>query len=161
MIMKKFFVILLLASIVISCGSSAVVNDARRTMKGDWTLNNITYPGNTEALNVRLFEDSSASCLENSSWTFISNNNTGSYDVINPQCNTGPRFFRWSVDEANAAAGSYDFMLKPTDADYKSTSGNQGFRINLVRLTDTDMVWEQTVNFEGEPFTIKMNFSKN
>ncbi len=159
--MKKISVILILAFIVVSCGSSAVVNEARRTINGDWVLSNITYPGNNQAIDVRLFEDTNANCLKNSSWTFISNNNTGSYEVISPQCETGPRFFRWSVDEADAAAGNYDFMLKPTDADYKSTSGNQGFRINLVRLTDTDMVWEQTVNFEGKPFTIRMNFIKN
>jgi hypothetical protein len=50
--------------------------------------------------------------------------------------------------------------LKPTDSRYKSTTGDQGFRLNLVSLTETSMVWQQTVTLEGKPFVIRMNFTK-
>jgi hypothetical protein len=155
--MKRIALVVFVMAILVSCGSSAVVKEARSTMKGDWVLSSISYPGNQEALQVTLLNDTSAECLENSKWNFISNNNTGSYVPGKVMCGTQPRFFRWSVKESTA--GSYDLMLKPTDEDYKSAT-DQGFRLNLTNLTDNMMVWEQTITFEGEPFTIRMNFNK-
>ena len=155
--MKKIALIILVVGTLVSCGSSAVVKEARATMKGDWVLNSITYPGNAEDLKITLLNDTSSECLENSRWNFISNNNTGSYVPGKVMCGTQPRFFRWSINERTA--GNYDLMLKPTDEDYKSST-DQGFRLNLTNLTANQMVWEQTINFEGEPFTIRMNFIK-
>ncbi len=157
--MKKIAVILLISVFLVSCGTSAVVKEATTTMKGDWVLSSIEYPGGAENLEITLLNDTSAACLENSAWNFISRNNTGSYKPAKIMCGTQPRFFRWSVTEVNSAAGNYDLMLKPTDQDYKSPT-DRGFRINLTNLTDNMMTWEQTVTFEGEPFTIKMNFNK-
>lgn len=159
--MKKIAFIILMAIFIGSCGSSGeVVREARRTISGDWTLTNITYP-NTGTFNVNLFRDTSAECLRNSEWNFISNNNTGSYVPTGTQCSSEPRFFIWSVNEVDTAGENYDFMLKPTDERNRTTSQNQGFRINLVSLTQDEMVWEHTVTFEGSPFTIRMNFNKN
>lgn len=75
-------------------------------------------------------------------------------------CSTGTHLFIWSVNEVNPATGNYDLLFKPTNADFKSTTGNTGFRINIENLTATSMVWKQTLTFEGEPFTITMNFNK-
>ena len=158
--MKKIIMIVLAAIVVASCGPSKVVRDARITMNGDWTLNSITYPGTTGDFNVKLFRDTSASCLENSDWTFVSNNNTGSYQATKSQCSTESRFFTWTVSEEDAAGGVYDLLLKPTDAGGGSNPTNQGFRINLITLSDNEMIWEHTVNFEGSPFTVRMNFNK-
>lgn len=157
--MKKFALIILSIGLMISCGTSAVVREAGATMKGDWVLSSISYPGNENALQVTLFNEATAECLENSRWTFISNNHTGSYVTNGMNCGNETRFFRWSIKEMNAAAGNYDFMLKPTNEDYKSAT-DQGFRINLTNLDENQMVWEQTITFEGEPFTIRMNFNK-
>lgn len=157
--MKKIAIILILFGFLVSCGSSAVVKEATATIKGDWVLNSVEYPGNAENLEITLLNDTSAQCLEGSTWNFISRNNTGSYKPEKIMCGTQPRFFRWSVTEVNPAAGNYDLMLKPTDQDYKSPT-DRGFRINLTNLTGNQMTWEQTVNFEGEPFIIKMNFNK-
>ena len=158
--MKKVIFILISALVMVSCGASQVQKEARKTVNGNWNLSDISFPGSTGDLQVTLFEDATADCLRNSDWNFISNNNTGSYVVTNAQCDTNSRFFIWSIDEVDAASGTYNLMLKPTDADYDSTTGNQGFRINLVTLTGTNMVWEQTVNFEGDNFTIRMEFNK-
>jgi hypothetical protein len=75
-------------------------------------------------------------------------------------CEGETNYFIWSIDEENTPTGVYDFLLKPTNDNFKSTTGNQGFRLNLKSLTDTNMVWEQTVSLDGSPFTIRMNFSK-
>ena len=158
--MKKIALLMLGVLFLVSCGSSAVVKEARKTVDGDWMLSSITYPGNEENLQVSLLNNVPAKCLENSSWHFISNNNTGSYEPTGLGCPTGPNFFIWSVKEIDAAAGSYDLLIKPTDENYKSTTGNQGYRLNLTNLSEDQMVWEQTITFEGKPFTIRMNFNK-
>ena len=159
--MRKIMFILLTAVVLSSCGASQVQREARKTFNGGWTLSNISFPNSSDGLQVTLFEDATADCLRNSNWNFISNNNEGTYTLTSATCDTSTRHFIWSIDEVNAATGTYNLLLKPTNADHESTTGNQGFRINIVTLTDTNMVWEQTVNFEGEPFTIRMNFNKN
>lgn len=158
--MKKLALILLCLMTLASCGTSQVVREAQETINGDWRLSSISYPGNEEDLQVSVFNDVPAECLENSTWNFISSNNTGSYNPIGAGCDAGPNFFIWSVDEVDATAGNYDLMFKPTDADFKSTMNNSGYRINLTNLSAGQMVWEQTIMFEGKPFTIKMNFIK-
>ena len=59
----------------------------------------------------------------------------------------------------NTDAGLYDFLLKPTDAKHRSDK-NKGFRLRLAQLDESSMKWEQTVDLEGKPFKINMNFSK-
>lgn len=158
--MKKILILFTVAAIIASCGPSKVAKEARKTFDGNWTLTSITYPNNPGDFNVTLFNEASASCFENSTWDFVSNNNRGTYTVSGMGCDGDTNYFIWSIDEENTPAGVYDFLLKPTNEDYKSTTGNQGFRLNLKTLTDTNMVWEQTVSLDGSPFTIRMNFTK-
>ena len=158
--MRRVAFLVLSMAFLVSCGSMAVVKEATLTMKGDWQLTSVTYPGEDDELQVSLFNEVPSSCLENSSWHFISNNNTGSYEPSGLGCENSPQFFIWSIKEADASAGTFDLMFKPTDADYESTTGNKGYRINLKSLSGDQMVWEQTINFEGRPFPIQMNFTK-
>ncbi len=137
--------------VLVSCGGpSKVAKEARKTF----------YPNNTGTFDVTLFNDASASCFEGSTWDFVSNNNRGTYEVSGADCVAGTRYYIWSIDEENTPQGMYDFLLKPVNENYKSTNGNQGFRLNLVSLTGTSMVWEQTVTLEGSPFVIRMMFTK-
>ena len=159
--MKKIAILILSTVFLLSCGSTRrIVDEAGQTMKGDWQLTSITYPGNNQNVQVSLLNDIPAQCLENSTWNFISNNNTGSFIPSGMNCDANTRFFIWSIDGSNATTGNYDLMIKPTNSDYKSEMGNQGFRINLTGLSENQMTWEQTVSFEGSPFTIRMNFNK-
>ncbi|MFZ0491307.1 MAG: lipocalin family protein [Salegentibacter sp.] len=159
--MKKFLFITVVAVLITSCGgTSKVAKQARKTFDGTWALNSVTYPQNTGEFDVTLFNEASASCFENSTWTFVSNNNQGNYEIQGPGCNGGTNYFNWSVDEENTPQGMYDFLLKPTNEKHKSTTGDQGFRLNLKTLTQDTMVWEQTVSLEGKPFVIRMNFTR-
>lgn len=158
--MKKLFIMFFSAAILVSCGTSKVAREARKTFDGNWTLTSVTYPNNPGEFNVTLFNQASASCFEGSTWDFVSNNNRGTYNISGVGCEDQTNYFIWSIDEENTPAGVYDFLLKPTNDNYKSTTGNQGFRLNLKSLTDTNMVWEQTVSLDGSPFTIRMNFTK-
>lgn len=158
--MKKLLFVITAALLIASCGPSKVATQARKSFDGNWMMNSVTYPNNTGIFDVTLFNDASANCFEGSSWKFVSNNNQGNYNVSGADCTAGERNFNWSVDEENSTAGSFDFLLKPTDSKNRSTTGDQGFRLNLVSLSDTSMIWEQTVTLEGKPFVIRMNFTK-
>ncbi len=159
--MKKVISITALLILLVSCGGpSKVAKEARKTFDGAWTLTNITYPDNTGTFDVTLFNDASASCFEGSTWDFVSNNNRGTYEVSGPDCVGGTRYYIWSIDEENTPQGMYDFLLKPVNEKYRSTNGDQGFRLNLVSLTGSSMVWEQTVTLEGSPFVIRMMFTR-
>ena len=155
--MKKV-ILLLLAVSLMSCGSSKIVRDSKKTIKGDWTLSTITY-SKTGKYNVLLFNDTSKDCFEGSTWQFVPNNNTGTYSINESSCSVGIRNFVFVIQEVNAETGFYDFLLKPTNEKSKSDT-NLGFRLRLNSLSETAMQWQQTVMVDGQPFIINMNFTK-
>ncbi|RFN58120.1 lipocalin family protein [Marixanthomonas ophiurae] len=156
--MKKLIVLAVVAMTVLSCGTPKTVTESRKIIKGYWALDNISYSESGE-FNVSLLGDTSKECFEGSTWRFIPNNNTGVYTINNPDCPTGDRNFIFTIQEIDPATGLYDFLLKPTNAKGKSAD-DAGFRLQLAQLNESSMRWEQTVNLEGSPFTINMNFTK-
>ncbi|WP_073148142.1 lipocalin family protein [Mesonia phycicola] len=159
--MKKIIALVTVSLLLFACGTTKIERQAERTFKGSWTLNNVTYPNSDGFVDVTLFQDASANCFRNSQWNFISNNNKGTYTLSGANCNEGTRNFIWAVQEENADSGLYDFTLKPINDGENARKINTGFRLNLVSLSETNMVWEQTVSYEGQPFIIRMNFSKS
>ena len=156
--MKKLIILAVVAMTVLSCGVSKTVSESRKIIKGYWSLDNITYSESGE-FNVSLLGDTSKECFEGSTWRFIPNNNTGAYTINNSDCPTGDRNFIFTIQEIDPTTGLYDFLLKPTNAKGKSDN-DVGFRLQLTQLNESTMRWEQTVNLEGSPFTINMNFTK-
>lgn len=148
----------LIAATAFACGTPKTVQESRKVIKGYWNLDNVSY-GSSGEFNVQLFNDTSAECFENTTWRFIPNNNTGVYTVDNSNCPTGERNFIFTIVEIDPASGLYDFIIKPTNAKGKSAD-DSGFRVRLAQLNESSMRWEQTVNLDGEPFKINMNFSK-
>ncbi|MGJ8591260.1 MAG: lipocalin family protein [Aquaticitalea sp.] len=155
--MKKLL-ILILAVTFVSCGGTKTVRESKKVIKGDWSLNSITY-SETGTYNVTMLNDATKACFEGSTWKFIPNNNTGTYTINGADCVSGDRNFVFTIQEVNETTGLYDFLLKPTNEKNRSET-NQGFRLNLASLTETTMQWKQTLTVEGNPFTITMNFSK-
>jgi hypothetical protein len=143
---------------IVSCGTSKTVRNSKKVIKGDWTLNSITY-SEAGRYNVTLLNDTSKDCFEGSTWQFIPNNNTGTYSINEGSCSTGVRNFVFTIQEVNADTGLYDFLLKPTNEKSKSET-NEGFRLKLTQLSETNMQFQQTVSVDGKPFTINMNFIK-
>lgn len=158
--MKKIIAIAVLAFTIISCGVPKTVIQSKKVVKGNWTLEAITY-NQAGTYNVSLFNDTTKECFEGSTWRFIPNNNSGIYTINGANCQTGDRNFIFTIQEVDADSGLYDFLLKPT---VKQGSTNKtetaGFRVNLTQLSDTNMRWEQTVNLDGKPFKINMDFTK-
>ncbi|MDN3664766.1 lipocalin family protein [Algibacter miyuki] len=156
--MKKIAILLVLALALVACGTSKVVRTSKKVMKGDWTLNSISY-SETGTFNVSLLDDVSKACFEGSDWQFIPNNNSGVYTINDTDCSIGARNFIFTIQEIDPTTDLYDFLLKPTDEKGKSAT-NSGYRMQLAQLSETNMQWQQTLNVEGKPFTITMNFIK-
>ena len=150
---------MLIATLFVSCSLSKVEKSARKTVDGNWMLNSVTYDSEG-VFNTVLLDDATASCFENSQWFFRSNNSTGTYNIINPDCTTGQRNFRWSANEIGKDTGNFDFTLKFTDEKKKDIQKNSGYRMNLKYLDENSMQIIQTVQFEGEPFNINLNFTR-
>jgi len=152
--MKKILT-LFLSVLLFSCGASKNVRLKEKTLKGNWTLTNIAY-SKTGDYNVTLFKDASKECFEGSSWKFVPNNNTGTYTIEQTGCLNGPRDFVFVIEEVDEVTGYYDFLLKPK----KNNEANIGYRIELVELNETTMLWQQNIMVNGTPFLINMNFTK-
>ena len=156
--MRKAIVIVLLLAFVVSCGSNKTVRTSKKIIKGEWTLSSITYSKEGD-YNVTLLNDVSKACFEGSTWRFIPNNNTGVYTITNNDCYPGDRNFIFLIQKIDESTGYYDFLLKPTNEKKKSVD-NTGFRLHLNELTQTNMVWTQSLYVNDEPFQINMNFIK-
>lgn len=148
----------LVAATAFACGTPKTVQESRKVIKGYWNLDEVSYDSSGK-FNVTMFNDTSAECFEGSMWRFIPNNNTGRYNIENSNCPTGERNFIFTIQEIDPTSGLYDFLLKPTNAKGKSDT-NAGYRLRLTQLNENSMRWEQTVNLDGKPFKINMNFSK-
>ncbi len=157
--MKKLGITLLIATLFVSCSLSKVEKSARKTVDGNWLLNSVTYD-EKGVFNTQLLNDVTASCFKDSQWFFRSNNSTGTYNITNSECSTGERNFRWSANEIGKNTGSFDFTMKFTDAKKKDIDKNTGYRMNLKYLDDSTMQITQTIQFEGKPFNINLNFTR-
>lgn len=161
--MKRILCFIFLSLFVISCKTNAVksttgTRNANKVIKGEWVLSSVTY-NQSGKYDVTLLKDTTKECFEGSQWKFIPNNYRGTYNISRRGCAEGLRHFIFVVQEVDKQTGYYDFLLKPTNQDYKSV-GNQGIRLHLAYLSETEMRWEQTLSVDGKPFVISMNFTK-
>ena len=157
--MKQLAFLFIFATLLTSCSLSKQDKTARKTIDGSWTLTKVTYDSQG-SFNSTLFDDTTASCFEGSQWFFRSNNSTGTYNIINADCPTGVRNIRWSSNEIGKKTGNYDFSMKFTDAKKNDVQKNTGYIMALSYLDDNTMKITQTVDFEGKPFKINMNFAR-
>ncbi len=148
----------IMATALFSCGTPKTVTQSKKVLKGYWSLDNISY-SEAGIYNVTLFDDASKDCFVGSTWRFIPNNNTAVYTINGANCSTGDRNFIFTIDAVETSSGLYDFLIKPTNAKGKSAD-KIGYRVNLAQLSETSMMWIQTLNVDGKPFNINMNFSK-
>ncbi len=156
--MKNILTLCLFTLFAMSCGGSKTVRQSKKVIKGDWVLSQVTHnqKGNYK---IALLDDATQDCFEGSVWKFVPNNNSGNYSLSNTNCGDQARYFVFTIKEIDKTTGLYNFLLKPTNYKGKSQT-NHGFRMSLTQLSDTNMQWQQTINVDGKPFTLNMNFLK-
>lgn len=157
--MKKLGITLFIATLLVSCSLSKVEKSARKTIDGNWILTSVTYD-EEGVFNTTLFEDATASCFTDSQWFFRSNNSTGTYNITDGNCPTGNRYFRWAANEIGKDSGNFEYTMKFTDEKKKDLYGKTGYRMKMKYLDDNSMQITQTVQLEGEPFNINLNFTR-
>ncbi len=156
--MRKIILTFVVVGLMASCGVTKTERQAQKSLKGDWSLTNITYPGSSGFVDVTLFNDATTRCFRDSDWHFISNNHKGSYQLYKENCAPGKRFFRWDI--VLASDGQYYFSLKPVQQDENARKVETGYRLNVVQLDATQMILEETVSYNGNPFKIRLTFNK-
>ena len=132
--MKKLLLVLITIGLL-SCASSKSVRNSKKMLKGTWALNSVTH-NKMGLFNIKLLNDSSKQCFENSVWEFIPNNNSGSYSIDKEGCLNGDRNFIFTIEDIGKESSKHDFLLKPTNSKIKSETNNSGFRLKLLQLTD-------------------------
>lgn len=159
--MRKIIILTFVTALLTSCGATKIERQAQQTLKGEWILNKVSYPDSQGVFMVNLFNDASASCFIGSNWSFVSNNNHGTYSINDANCATGQRHFIFDVIETSSGSGLFDFTLKPVAEKANPRKQDTGYRMNLVRLSGSDMIWEQAVSLDGDLFTIRLHFTRN
>ncbi|MGM0635120.1 MAG: lipocalin family protein [Bacteroidota bacterium] len=155
--MKKALLLIFITIISASCATSKAVRETENKIDGKWTLTDINYPNSSGFFDVTLFGVANSTCFESSTWKFISNNNRGSVIVYDNDCQLPEQNIVWSLEENQSVNYEYDVLIK-MDADELAKRKDKGSRLQLKEVNSSTMIWEMTVNFEGKPVVIELNF---
>ncbi|WP_276166784.1 lipocalin family protein [Zobellia alginiliquefaciens] len=157
---KNSVLMLALAVVVSSCSLSKNVREERKTINGNWVLENVGYESNGGSFKSMLFNDANGFCFEGSTWYFLENNSTGSYTIptSNSVCPGGVRNIRWSVLENEN--GNDKLQFKYIDEKKKDIYGRTGYRLEIVSLSPSQMTLKSDVNVDGSPVSVVYKFSK-
>lgn len=160
--MKKHFLWVFLPFLALqSCSISKEVRQQRNLISGTWILTDISYENNEGSFSATLFNDADAICFEDSNWFFRDNNSTGRYTIKQGSlCEGGDRSIRWSVLK-NPESYSSQLQFKFIDDKRKDISGGLGYRLNIERLTATEMRLKSNVRVDGEAISVIYEFQKN
>jgi hypothetical protein len=162
--LKAAFFGLLITVLVMVIFTSCSVSKEARSMKkhinGNWILQTITAEGITGVVKTRLFNEADLGCFIGSEWNFISNNNMGSYTLVdkNKNCPLLKRFIRWSVYEPENAAK--EFQFKRLDDKKNAMDNGDGYRLTITEHGDNNLKLRSDMVFDGHAGAIIYNFVK-
>ncbi len=167
MLTKKIFQLLpVIAALALltSCSSSsksATATASRNDVKGTWVLDNITYEGIPQGQNVKLtlLGEGDETCLKGSTWVFPNNGN-GSYTISQTEsngCTPGERNIVWSYRQEN---GQTILQYKRLPGGVKAKDVTDGYKFDIVSVTDATLVLRSNVAYEGSTISINYTFSK-
>jgi len=156
--MKIRILSLLVAVLFLSaCGTTKVVRSTQKGLKGNWVLSSITTSeGNLVDIKT-LFNQASPQCFEGSTWSFVSNNNSGTYQFQNSGCDTSTHSIKWFMEEAE---NDVYFLWKFIPEGLKAKDVKAGYQLRLMYESETDLELEQEAAFEGEFIKIYYHFTK-
>ncbi|MDO6820178.1 lipocalin family protein [Zobellia sp. 1_MG-2023] len=158
--MKNSIALFVCALVLTSCSLSKNVREQRKTINGNWVLENVGYEASEGSFKSMLFNDANGFCFEGSTWYFLENNSTGSYTIptSNSACAGGVRNIRWSVLENEN--GNDQLQFKYIDEKKKDLYGRTGYRLEILSLTPSQMTLKSDVNVDGSPVSVVYNFTK-
>lgn len=155
----RYCLVLIVAILFSSCGSSYLANKIEREFKGDWVLESVTFPDSSGFFDVELFEVADISCFQNSIWKFVPNNSTGEFTLDGDSCAKTKNRLTWYVD-SETAKNTYPEVLMKVTTGQKAKDVSQGTRIRIKSLLENEMVWEQKTKFNNKEIKVEMTFTK-
>ena len=158
--MKKTIVLFLLATAILtgckttSATNTKVDNKSAVAMKGNWTINSVTYPG-SEYIKVNSFGLADSKCFEGSTWKFISNNNKGEMALGGgATCGSFNSPITWFVNKEG------QFVLKILNAGEKARKVRDGYVLSVRNQTPSSFELVDKINVGGKDTDVIYQFQK-
>ena len=144
-----------------SCSGSKEGRTIKKSINGNWVLQTVTVEGITGVVKTTVFNEADLSCFIGSEWNFDSNNNMGSYTLVDKSknCTLVKRFIRWSIYEPKDAAK--EFQFKRLDDKKNAMDNGNGYRLTVIEHGETNLKLRSELVFEGKNSSIIYNFVKN
>lgn len=158
--MRSLVILISFFCLITGCSSSKNATAVRKEVKGTWTLSNVTYSGasNPGDLRIKLFDDASLSCFAGSTWD-LPNNGYGSYTITKNTggCATGTRNIIWAYRNENDQT---IFQFKKLQEGVKAKNIEDGYKLTIASATDSTLLLQSMIAFEGKNLTLNYNFVK-
>jgi hypothetical protein len=155
----KYITIIALSLLLTSCGSAYLANKVEKQLKGDWVLEEVSFPNSSGFFDATIFDLAEVSCFENSLWSFVPNNATGDFILDGNACDKQEQDFVWYIDKQSAESSTPELLFKIT-TNQKAKAVDKGSRVSIKSMLEDQMVWQQKVNLENKEVIIEMTFSK-
>ena len=136
-----------------AAASPAVDRRAQVAIKGNWTLTNVSYPGE-EVIKVSAFQIADTQCFEGSEWSFVSNNDTGKMALAKAGCPQFSSNIKWYVNKEQ------QFILKLLDAGEKARKVRDGYILSLRNQTQESFQLVDRIDVGGKMTDIVYQFKK-
>lgn len=132
--MKNIILLCAFSLLLLACKSQSVTNSkldksSQVTIKGDWEITSVTYPG-SDYIKVNSFDLADSKCFIGSQWKFISNNNKGNMVLNNANCPEYNSAITWFVNKEG------QFVLKILDEGLKSKKVRAGFVLGIANHSE-------------------------
>lgn len=148
--MKKVLFLCMCVIALASC--SSLDQKSQVGIKGNWTISSVSYPG-SDYIKVTSFDVADSQCFVGSSWTFVSNNNSGTMSLNNSGCPSFSSPIKWTVTKDGA------FTLKITEGE-KAKRVTQGYYLQLRNQTESSFQLVDNVNVGGKTVDVVYQFQK-
>ncbi len=112
---------------------------AQKELIGTWNLDDVSY--SESLVKVKAFDLYDAQCLKNSTWFFVSNNNTGNFTLTSGgECPSSTQKFTWYIDQQNM------FILKLLGEGDKAKKVTTGTTYLFQSISENEFTLTQQVN---------------
>lgn len=156
--MKNIILASALSLLLLACKSQSVTNSkldksSQVTIKGDWEITSVTYPG-SDYIKVNSFDLADSKCFMGSQWKFISNNNKGSMTLNSAGCMGYNSAITWFVNKEG------QFVLKILDEGLKSKKVRTGFVLGIANQSENSFQLIDKITVGGKMTDVVYQFQK-
>ena len=134
--MKKTVFIIVMSVFTLACKPKQTVtntqldNKSEKMLKGNWQITSVNYVG-SEVFKINVFNIGDSKCFEGSTWSFVSNNNTGIMALNNANCTAYNSQITWFVNQDG------NFVMKFLSEGLKAKHTAGGYVLRVANQSET------------------------